>query len=234
MFSALQNLCDQPVYPPLVMALFHKLKGQAFWKLLLYKEAMMHLNLSLHFFEYLRPVESYCFLKAKLLEYVGLVLFDMKDLDKCEETLQEAFDIIQGQIHVKDPNDKRSAQLKKQSLQIPRFFTHFGAIEIEKAHLEKDITKRDKHLYKALEYLCEGMELDKQLHMDNLDDFAAKMKLRADVYIEQGLLEEAEKFAEAAENQRRSCLQLPHLNVTESVYQLTKIYMLKAMADTSK
>ena len=211
------------------MALFHKLKGQAFWKLLRYNEAIKHIDLALHFFGFLRPAESFCFLKVKLLEYKGQVLLDMEELDKGEETLRKAYDMIQSQVYIKDPNDVRAKEIKKQSLLMPRFFRHFGAIEIERARLEQDTEKKNKYLNKALEYLCEGMELDKQLHTDSLDDYAAKMKLRADVYMEQGLLDEALKYAEVADSQRRHRLQLPHINVTESVYQVARVYMMKGI-----
>ena len=211
------------------MGLFHKIKGQALWKLLKHDEAMKHLNLALHFYQMLRPAESYCILKAKLLKTRGVLLLDLKDLDKAEETLSEAYEMIKEHVSVKDPNDIRAKEMKKLSLQIPEFFRHFGAIQVERARLENDTEKKNKALNKALEYLSEGMALDKQLHIDSLDDFAAKKKLCADIYMQQGLLDEAEKEAGAAERQRRSCLQLPHINVTESVYQMGKVYIMKGL-----
>ena len=238
--SALRNLHDQPDYPPLVMALYHKVKGQAFWKLLKHDEAMQHLRLSEHFYDIrderdelmLRPTESYRVLKAKLLKSKGLLLLDLKKLGEGETALQKAYALLEEQVYVKNERNEnaiRVRELKKLSIQIPEFFTHFGAIQIEKARLEKDPDGKNKLLNKALEYLDEGMELDKQLHIDSLDDFAAKMKLCADVYIEQGLYDEAEQYASSAERQRRHCLQLPHINVTESVYQKGKIFILKGL-----
>ena len=238
--SALRNLHDQPDYPPLVMALYHKVKGQALWKLLKHDEAMQHLCHAEHFYDIrdergeliLRPVESYSVLKAKLLKSKGLVLLDLKKLDEAEAALQHAYELLEKQVYVKheeSQNAVRVKELKKLCIQIPEFFTHLGKIQIEKARLETDPDTKIRLLNKALELLNDGLDLDKQLHIDRLDNFAAKMKLCADVYIEQGLYDEAERCSKSAERQRRHCLQLPHINVTESVYQLGKIYILKGL-----
>ena len=222
------------------MALYHKVKGQALWKLLKIDEAMKHLCLSEHFYDIrdergellLRPVESYSVLKAKLLKSKGLVLLDLKKLEESEAALQKAYDLLEKQVYVKNEesqNQARVKELKKECIQIPEFFTHLGKIQLEKARLEKDPNTKIRLFNKALELLNDGLDLDKQLHIDRLDDFAAKMKLCADVYIEQGLYDEAERYAKSAEMQRRHCLQLPHINVTESVYQVGKIYILKGL-----
>ena len=204
---------------------------------------MQHLRLSEHFYEIrdereelmLRPAESYRVLKTKLLKFKGLLLLDLKKLDEGETALQKAYELLEEQVYVKNEKNEsaiRVRELKKLSIRIPEFFTHFGAIQM--ARLEKVPDTKNKLLNKALEYLNEGMELDKQLHIDSLGDFAAKMKLCADVYIEQGLYDEAEQYASSAERQRRPCLTPPHINVTESVYQKGKVFILKGLGFLEK
>ena len=53
-----------------------------------------------------------------------------------------------------------------------------------------------------------------------------KLKLKADINVEKGILMEALRDADYVLDKRREILQPPHTHYTESVYQVGRVYML--------
>ncbi|KAL4234898.1 hypothetical protein ACF0H5_006539 [Mactra antiquata] len=227
-FTALQGLDDRGFYKPLIHALFHKVKGMTWWKLFDHEKALQHLDLSLLFFDKcLKPQHDRMIGCVKC--YKGVVLIDLNQLDAAEEILKQALTTFKEMVvksqFVSNTQDNDVAD--ELHWDIPRIYLNLGKIILKRSIVEEDRFIKHQLLESALENINHGMKLDKLLKLDCFDGFYQKMKIRADIYIEKGLLEEALYDANFVMDQRREILQPPHTKFTESVYQVAKIYMLQ-------
>lgn len=240
-FAALRGLHSEPFYKPMVHALYHKMKGLCRWKQYHLTDACDHLELALLFFgrcERFSPATRSA-LEAKVHQCLGQVCMDMGKLDKAEEFFMKGLKMVKDNTKCQKKNEDLDFA-KEQQWDVPMYFYHLADIKFRRAKAEADISKtKNKYLEDALEFLNRGMELDVMLKLNLRNEFYTKMKLQADIFIQQGNLEKALQYADEVLDKRRAILQPPHTCYTESVYQVGQIYMLigndlKRKGDTDK
>ena len=83
LFSALRGFHADSFYPPIVHALFHKVKGLIYWKLDDYNTSLKHMALSLKFYRK-RESRLYNHLMARVHCYMGQIYLDKEDIDQAE------------------------------------------------------------------------------------------------------------------------------------------------------
>lgn len=83
----LRGLDGKPVYPKLVHALFHKVKGLCFWKQFRYGDSINHMEMSLKFLQDCKEVDKYQAFIARNYCYLGQIYIDKGDIEKAEEML---------------------------------------------------------------------------------------------------------------------------------------------------
>ncbi|KAH3769002.1 hypothetical protein DPMN_170248, partial [Dreissena polymorpha] len=224
-YAALRGLHADPFYNKLVHSLFHKVKGLAKWKKLQYQSAMEHLNLSVCFLQKIEPLPQDFI--CKVWCFIGEMHIEIGDFQTAYDVLQTSFEALTDILHNNAKPSKQSEQSYELHLAIPKHYYLFALIEFKKALLEPDPKEKTSLFSNAKQKLGKGMKLDEALKIDYLDCYYTKMKLLADIYVEEGQIDKAYQDALFVLDQRREILQPPHKNYTESVYQVARICMLQ-------
>ncbi|KAK3588308.1 hypothetical protein CHS0354_000310 [Potamilus streckersoni] len=226
-----RNFETQVMYTRLVHVLFHMVKGQSLARLEIprLEDSYKHLDLAKSFCNGFQPREDYRHLFSKITKEIGDLCYKKKDLDGAEEYYMEAERMLLQPTYLDNPqlpSQDDNGKPIDYHLDKPIFLNCRALINFQKGLIASTGEERKRLFDLAVTTYSEGMSLDIELKLDQRDGFAQKLKNRADVYIQMGLLTEALRDAEEAMDMRREILRPPHSFMTQSVFQVAKLYDL--------
>ncbi|KAL3866827.1 hypothetical protein ACJMK2_044088 [Sinanodonta woodiana] len=226
-----RNFGNQVMYTKLVHVLFHMVKGQSLARQEIphLEDSYEHFKLAKLFCDGLRPRKDYRHLFSKITKEIGDIYYKKKDLDGAEEYYVEAERMLLQPTYLDNPqlpSQDHNGNLIDHHLDKPIFLNCRALINFQRG-LRASTEEERKRLFDiAITTFSEGMSLDIELKLDQRDGFAQKLKNRADVYIQMGSLTEALRDAEESMDMRREILRPPHSFMTQSVFQVAKLYDL--------
>ncbi|KAL3866826.1 hypothetical protein ACJMK2_044087 [Sinanodonta woodiana] len=226
-----RNFGNQVMYTRLVHVLFHMVKGQSLARQEIphLEDSYEHFKLAKLFCDELQPRKDYRHLFAKITKEIGDICYKKKDLDGAEENYVEAERMLLQPRYLENPqlpSQDHNGNLIDHHLDKPIFLNCRALINFQRG-LRASTEEERKRLFDiAVTTFSEGMSLDIELKLDQRDGFAQKLKNRADVYIQMGSLTEALRDAEESMDMRREILRPPHSFMTQSVFQVAKLYDL--------